>query len=133
MRRLLSLVLLFWLCAPLALASGGGKKEPPKGPSYFELKPALVMNIAEGGKFVRCDVQLLINDPPLVVGVELHAPALRHELLMLLGEQDGNKLRTAQGKEELRMKALEMAKKVMKEQTGKESVSDLFFTAFFVQ
>lgn len=64
MRRLLSLVLLFWLCAPLALASGGGKKEPPKGPSYFELKPALVMNIAEGGKFVRCDVQLLINDPP---------------------------------------------------------------------
>jgi flagellar basal body-associated protein FliL len=52
---------------------------------------------------------------------------------LLLSEQDGNKLRTAAGKEELRQKALQLAKKVLKEQTGKDSVEELYFTAFFVQ
>lgn len=107
---------------------GGGP-----GPNYYELKPSLVVNLATGGKYVRCDIQLMTMEGEQLPSIELHAPAIRHELLMLLSEQDGNKLLTPEGKEALRKQSLELARKVLKEQTGRGVVDELYFTAFFIQ
>ncbi len=100
--------------------------------AYLPINPSLIANVQGKARYARCDVQLMVNEESLP-DVRLHAPAIRHELLLLLGDQKGEVLITPQGKEKFRRNALNAAGKVIKEQTGVNSVKDLFFTSFFVQ
>jgi flagellar protein FliL len=100
---------------------------------YLPIHPSLIANVSGKARYARCDVQLLVNSEDNLADVTLHVPAIRHELLLLLGDQDGGGLMTPQGKERFRKSALAAAGKVIKEQTGVNSVKDLFFTSFFVQ
>jgi flagellar FliL protein len=111
------------------------ENEEKKAPtfSYYQIKPSLVANLASGGKYIRCDVQLMTHDEMFLEELNLHGPAIRHALLLLLSEQDGKKLKTPEGKEALRKSALLELQKLMKEASGKEEVKALFFTTFFVQ
>ncbi len=107
--------------------------EEPKKALYFALKPSLVANITGGGRYVRADIQIMTSDEAQLENIKLHAPALRHELLLLLSEQKGKALKTPEGKEAFRKKALEAVQAVIEEQTGTASIDNLFFTSFFVQ
>lgn len=100
---------------------------------YLPLNPSLIANVQGNARYARCDVQLLLNSEENVPDVRLHAPAIRHELLLLLGDQKGEALMTPQGKERFRLSALSAAGMVIKQLTGVDSVKDLFFTSFFVQ
>jgi flagellar FliL protein len=101
--------------------------------AYHSLKPSLTTNVQGGAKYVRCDVQLMTKDDRNLEQIQLHSPALRHELLLLLGDQEGGKLKTPAGKEAFRKQALKSVGKVMEKLTGSNSIDGLFFTAFFVQ
>lgn len=128
------------LFAPLSPAedevADGAEVEEAKEPatiSYYQIKPALVANLAAGGKYIRCDIQLMTDDEGFLEALKLHGPAIRHALLLLLSEQDGNSVRTPAGKEALRRKALSEIGRLMKELSGMENLKALFFTTFFVQ
>jgi flagellar FliL protein len=112
--------------------NGEGEKASPKV-TYHSLSPSLIGNIKSGGRYARCDVQLMTKDESTLEAIRLHTPALRHELLLLIGEQSGKDLTNPKGKERFRKAALKALQGVMKEMSGKESIDDLFFTAFFVQ
>ncbi len=101
--------------------------------AYHSLKPSLTTNVQGDAKYVRCDVQIMTKDDRNLEQIQLHSPALRHEMLLLLGDQKGEKLKTPAGKEALRKQALKALGKVMQELTGKNTIDGLFFTAFFVQ
>jgi flagellar FliL protein len=75
----------------------------------------------------------MVEDEESLPGVQLHATAIRHELLLLLADQKGSDLQDPKGKERFRQTALSAVGKVIKQQTGKNSIKDLFFTSFFVQ
>lgn len=100
---------------------------------YFELKPSIVSNLTGGPKYIRFDAQLLTTAGLNEEKIRLHVPALRHELLLLLADQDGNKLKTPDGKEAFRVAALSSLQKVMKDKSGRERINDLFFTSFYVR
>ena len=128
------LALLILLTLPPALpAADEEQKEPPAPITYYQIKPSLVANLASGGRYIRCDIQLMTNDETLVDDLRLHDPAIRHTLLLLLSDQDGNKIKTPEGKEALRKEALAQVSALIKKETGKESLKALFFTTFFVQ
>jgi flagellar FliL protein len=110
-----------------------GEEEVKAQLAYFSLDPSLITNISGGAKYIRCDVQLMTKDETNLEGIALHAPMIRHELLLLFGDQQGSEISTPEGKEALRQKALEVVSALVLEETGKNSVSDLFFTSFFVQ
>ena len=101
--------------------------------SYYEIKPSLVSNLASGGKYIRTDIQLMTKDDSFLESLELHGPAIRHTLLLLLSEQDGRTIKTPEGKEALRKEAMTQVSQVMKELSGKDSLQELYFTTFFVQ
>ncbi len=111
------------------------EKEPeqPKVISYYQIKPSLVANLASGGRYIRCDIQLMTYDATFLGTLNQHGPAIRHALLMLLSEQDGAKLKTTEGKEALRKQALSEIGKLMQSLEKKSAVEELFFTTFFVQ
>lgn len=102
--------------------------------AYYELKPSIVSNLSGGPKFIRTDIQLLTREDNLE-DVRLHAPALRHELLMLLSDLDGQALLTPNGKEAFRQSALAALQQSLKTRTGKNSImlEDLYFTSFYVK
>ena len=129
--RFISLLILTGsvLYSGFAIAEDGEKKKA----AYFSLKPSLIANVQGKARYARCDIQLMANGEESIPDLKLHAPAIRHELLLLLGDQKGEDLMSPQGKEKFRRNALSAAGKVIKEQTGVNSVKDLFFTSFFVQ
>lgn len=130
-RIMLPLLLLLLPC----LATASDEEENPLPPvmSYYQILPSLVANLASGGHYVRCDIQLMTEDQSLLEDFRLHDPAIRHILLMLLSEQDGDQIKSIEGKEALRKKAIEQIRALIKKETGKEGPQALFFTTFFVQ
>lgn len=107
--------------------------EPEKEIGYYALKPSIVSNLTGGPKYIRCDVQLMTEHASEIPKIELHSPAIRHDILMLIAGQDGKQLLTREGKESLRKAALESIQDQFKELTGKTIVSDLYFTAYYVK
>jgi len=101
--------------------------------TYFELKPSLVSNVNGAAKYIRCDVQLMTNHPDKLEDIQLHSPALRHELLMMFADEDGGTLMTPDGKESLRKRAREALQTVLKDKAGKALIEELYFTSYYVQ
>ena len=109
------------------------EEEEIKAALYFEFKPSFIANLGKGGRYVRCDIQIMTRDELTYEMINLHAPALRHHLLMLLTEQDGKKIKGTKGKESLRKKALITTNKALQEIAEESAIEALFFTSFFVQ
>lgn len=128
---LLSVFLLLQISLPLQAEEEETAVKAP--PVYFQLKPSIVSNLNGGPRYLRAEVQILATDADAIIDLETHAPALRHEFLMLLTEQDGSALKTPDGKEQLRKAAIAAFQKIMLDKTGKEAVKDMFFTAFYVR
>ena len=127
---LLSLALLLTSAAQIMAAS---EEEQALSPLYYELAPSLVANVQQGARYARADIQLMTRAPEALDEIVRDAPAIRHELPLLLGEQEGSLLKTPRGKEKLRKRALKAARSVMEGLTGDPLVEDLYFTSFFVQ
>ncbi|MCF6355541.1 MAG: flagellar basal body-associated FliL family protein [Candidatus Polarisedimenticolaceae bacterium] len=129
----LALYTLLSIMLVLPCYSYAEEDETPAKPSYFSLKPSIVVNLRSGGKFARIDIQIMTLDEEQLENIKLHAPAIRHALILLLSDQDGKKLKTPDGKEVFRKAALSAAQGAIKELTGVDSINELYFTSFFVQ
>ncbi|MCU7931153.1 MAG: flagellar basal body-associated FliL family protein [Candidatus Thiodiazotropha sp. (ex Codakia rugifera)] len=130
------IAMLIFLALPLMAEDEKDEKTEEEAPptiNYYQVKPSLVANLATGGKYIRCDIQLMTNDELFLEDLTLHGPAIRHTLLLLLTEQDGRKIKTPDGKEALRKEALSVISKLMQDLSGKEGIKALFFTTFLVQ
>jgi flagellar FliL protein len=109
--------------------SGGGNSD------YLLIEPPIVVNIYDSKriKFLQVDTQVKIEDSSVIKLIELHKPAIRHSMLMLLSSQKLKDVKSVKGKEKLRKDVLLAIQKVLKENTGKEGVSELYFTGFIIQ
>lgn len=134
MRSYFSMLLLTLVVLTFTVpVTAGDDEETPVEIGYFALKPSIVSNLTGGPRYIRCDIQFMTEQAAEIAQIELHAPALRHAILMLIAGQDGKKLQTRDGKEALRKAALEAAQTQLEELTGNALVSDLYFTAYYVK
>jgi flagellar FliL protein len=137
--RLLSLLLLTAILTLSGLAfaeeeAAAEGEQVKKEIAYVLLRPSLVANIkGRKAKFARCEIQFMTTHKERIKEIELHAPALRHELLLMLSEQSGDDLKDQEGKEKFRQAALFAAQRVIEAQVGENLIDDLFFTSFLVQ
>jgi flagellar FliL protein len=107
--------------------------QEPEHITYVDMQPSFVSNLRGGPKYIRCDIQLMTKYASNVPEIEVHMPALRHAILMLLAGADGKKLLMPSGKEALRGKALDAVNKMLEELSGKARVQELYFTAYYVK
>jgi len=141
-RRLPSLLVAALFLAVAAGASMASEKaaesggEPERAFDYLALTPAFVVNYGTSGKvgFLKADVSLRVATAAKAA-VELHMPAIRHELIMLLSAQDEESLASAPAHEDLRLTALESVRRLLEEAAGTrpEEIQDLLFTSFITQ
>ncbi|MFK5892483.1 MAG: flagellar basal body-associated FliL family protein [Pseudomonadota bacterium] len=103
---------------------------------YFELSPPFVVNLQDSGKrirFLQARIQVLVNGKEKIEQIKTHDAPVRDALITLLSAQSRKDINTSQKKRALQEKALEVVKKVLKDETGKSQVDGLYFTNFVVQ
>lgn len=119
--------------AEAAAEKPSGKPQAPA--IYLKMDPQLVVNFdaASEVKFLALDIEFMARDQAVLDDVQRNMPKIRNNLLMLIGNRDYKTLMSREGKDKLRLEALDEAKRVLKQETGSAKLEDLFFTSFVVQ
>lgn len=132
MRIFLLLLLSLW-CLPSYVSAGEDEAAEPVV-EYLEMKPKFTVNLAEPKKYLRVDVQLMVEGAKAIEKVKKHFPAIRHGLIMLFSGKAAANLQTMEQREALREDALKVVEDTLeKHAKNKDGLRDLFFTEFLVQ
>lgn len=138
---LFSIFLLFALASAVwaeeaAQAESESSKEPGVT-DYIAMEPAFVTHVGSpGGKltYLKAAISLRASRETTRPAVVAHMPRLRHELVMLFGEQtDTDRLTTMDGQQALRDEARARINGVLEEQQTGEAITGVLFTEFVVQ
>lgn len=126
---------------PAMAASDNDEEESPAEEAritdYIELEPDFVTNVGapdQQMKYLKAAVTLRASQTTTRAAVESHMPRLRHELVMLFGEQtDLDLLTSNEGKQALKEAAIQRINAVLEQQQTGEQIDDVVFTTFVVQ
>ncbi len=104
-------------------------------PIYHQFKPVFVAELPPGGKakLLQLELQVLTHQPKVDEFLTTNDPMLRHHLLNLLSEQDGEALRTTEGREKLREEITKRIQRLMKENGKRGKIDNVYFTQFVLQ
>lgn len=137
--RYLSVLLLAYLLALPAVAQdqaadGEGSAKPDS--RYIDLKPDFVVNYGGTGRlrYLKTSISLRVsggNKGPS--GLRHHMPYVRHALVMRLSRATEEELASMEGRELLRLDALEAVRAVIVKEEGEQHIDDLLFNSFIVQ
>ncbi|SRR5690554_207828 len=145
-KRKLALHLLLVLCSVTfwpgqALAEEAEEaeevSEEKAATDYIAMEPAFVTHVGEPGSkitYLKAAVTIRASGATVRPAVEAHMPRLRHELVMLFGEQtDLDRLSSMEGQQALREEAARRINGVLEEQQTGETITGVLFTEFVVQ
>lgn len=103
---------------------------------YVSFEPPFVVNFEANGmvRFLQVAVQVMTRDLHTSELLKQHDPVIRNDMLLLLGNQQYETISTREGKEQLRLEALEAVRHVVKANGGEpEAVETVLFTSFVMQ
>ena len=127
------LLLLSLLCVP-AYVVAGDDEAAESTIEYLEMTPKFTVNLAEPRKYLRINVQLMVEGDKTIEKVKKHFPALRHGLIMLFSGMSAKDLQTMDQREKLREDALKVVEGILEKRAkNSDGLRDLFFTEFLVQ
>lgn len=111
-----------------------GKKEA-EPEFYYELADPLIVNFPPGSsaKIIKVALSVLVTGEASVESLKKHQPMIRNNLLMVISSIGADKVKTLEGKQELRAMMLTEIGKVLEKMTGKNTAKDVFFTEFVMQ
>lgn len=119
------------------LAEAVDSVESNKGatPIYIPLHPAFVVNFEnqEQVSFLQVDIQVMTYDSAVEPALKTHMPAVRNELLLLLGGKQYHEINTREGKRALSQEAIQVIQDVLKSVNEPHSIEALYFTSFVMQ
>ncbi len=112
-------------------------EEAPTFTDYVEMKPSFVTHVGEPSerlKYLKADVTLRVNSETARAAIETHMPRLRHELVMLFGEQtDLETLSSPEGQQAVREEARTRLNQVLEQQRTDEQIVNVLFSTFVIQ
>jgi flagellar FliL protein len=112
-----------------------GQDSAKKPAIYYPMQPVFVVNFMTGGRqrFMQLEINLMLRDQDIIPALELHMPAIRHNLVMLFSGQIYEDLQTAEGKELLRLEATRNVQKTLEGEIGQPGIEQVLFTNFVMQ
>ncbi|MFT6387286.1 MAG: flagellar FliL protein [Cellvibrionaceae bacterium] len=104
-------------------------------PIYIPVKPAFVVNYGGPGKlkYIKLEISLRAKDTMSSNAIRHHMPLIRDYLVREFSKLSDIDVGTQQGKEMVRVTALEGVKQLLKDEDGEEGVTGLYFNNFVVQ
>lgn len=129
------LTLLLALFALLLSTTSLHAKE--QAPIYHAIEPAFIVNIREESprpRFMQVKIQVMSYDRAVISRLENNLPAVRHAMIMLLANQQGETMRNTQQREQVRAEALTTLQQTLAEVAGvREGLEALYFTDLVIQ
>lgn len=119
-------------------AEQGPAAEPAKVEAraalYVPFKP-FVVNFAEKGpaRFLQVEIQVVASSPEVNEALNLHTPAIRNDVNMLLASQTFEQVSSREGKEQLREEIRKSIQAILERQQVAGSVDAVYFTSFVMQ
>ena len=110
--------------------------KPVSSSRYVDIKPAFVVNYGGEGRlrYLKTEIALRVGGGDKGPGgIRRHMPYIRHTLVMLLSRASEEDLSSMEGRELLRLEALEGVREVLLKEEGEQFVEDLLFNSFIVQ
>ncbi|MGD2116903.1 MAG: flagellar basal body-associated FliL family protein [Chromatiales bacterium] len=109
--------------------------------SYFEMEPEFKISLPPGSRFrqAQIGVQIFTYSPSLLDYIRKNHPMLRHHLLNLMNEQDGNALAERDGREKLQAALKDKLVELISASADPEEsrlgkkVEQVYFTSFVLQ
>ena len=115
----------------------GGEEAPAvlERPIYVPVKPAFVVNYGGPGKlkYLKLEISLRVKDTNSSNAARHHMPLIRDYLVKIFSRQMDEDIDTQQGKERLRLAALEGIQNILMEEDGEQGITNLFFNNFVIQ
>lgn len=102
---------------------------------YFDLKPPFVVNYQWKGRqrYVQISISIMTRNEATIDILQRHMPLVKNNLVMIMGSQDFEILRTPEGKESVRQAILEELQKILTEEMGEPGIEQVLFTNFVMQ
>lgn len=117
-------------------AEGEGEDKPPAA-IYLPLKPPFVVNYGGAGRlrYIKTEMSVRVANIDTGNAVRVHMPFIRNNMVMLFSSQTNETVSSQEGREKIRMDALEKIRDVLEaeNQTPREDVVEVFFNSFIVQ
>ncbi|BCG65674.1 MAG: flagellar FliL protein [Methyloprofundus sp.] len=130
--RIFLLLISLWCLPQYVLA--GDDEAVEETIEYLEMTPKFTVNLAEPRKYLRINVQLMVEGDKAIEKVRKHFPVLRHNLIMLFSGKSAADLQTMEQREKLREDSLRTVENALeKHAKNSDGLRDLFFTEFLVQ
>ncbi|MGX5915153.1 flagellar basal body-associated protein FliL [Aliidiomarina sp. Khilg15.8] len=120
-------------------ASNQGETSEPVevGAAYYVAMPKdFIFNVPgeRRDRVVQITVQLLVRGSRNETLAQQHIPILEGTLLQVFSSATGARLRTPEGKREIRLQALDAAREAMRDATnGSPVIEEVLFTGFVIQ
>ena len=95
----------------------------------------MVLNLSSTRRltFLQISADVLVNDSDAEETIELHVPAIRHSLIILLSEQKAADIKSPAKREEIRQQATQQVKALVTDLSGSDGVGEVLFSSILVQ
>lgn len=115
--------------------AGSDVSQPQLTAQYLSLDPEFIVNFRHGDRvrFLQAGLKLVAYEPRALEAAKEHMPIIRHELLMLLSQQEYDDLIGSEGKEALRVRARKMIRELLEQRARHHEIEDVLFTKFVIQ
>lgn len=104
---------------------------------YLPLDPAFVVNFVNQGVlgYLQVELEIMYHDNELLERVSNHMPAIRNGLILLLSDQEFEKLSSLSGKEQLRKEMMQTINELIltEEELAENLTGEVFITNYIMQ
>lgn len=102
---------------------------------YYPLKPGYIVNVDARGRrrFLQAELTLLIREADMIASIDMHKPSVDHLVNTIIGGVVFEDIKTAEGKELLRLQLTQAMQELFKKEVGKPGVEAVLFTNFVMQ
>ncbi len=109
--------------------------EPTDPPIYHSMDPKFVVSFRDQKKarFMQFSFEVMTRDSEVISGIKQHSPAIRSNLLLLVDNQDSEKMSTREGKEQLLVEMTEDINQTLETMGGKSGVEAAYYNSFVIQ
>ena len=104
-------------------------------PIYHSMDPKFVMSFRDQKKarFMQFSVEIMSRDSDVIKAIKQHNPVIRSSLLLLIDNQDSEKMSTREGKEKFLVEITEDINQTLESVGGTSGVEAAYYNSFVIQ
>lgn len=109
-------------------------KALPK-PQIYSLSPSFVVNLLQerGTRFLQLDIEVMSRQDGVLAKLDDYQVVIRHELIMMFSNLSKDEINSVEGRKAIQQRTVNTINDVLKKETGKGGVDDVYFTKFVMQ